>query len=59
MKHKYINYFFAVFDVVVVISCIFKWFNDNTDFYRLMLGLTALELAIRRFSDSLECDDNE
>lgn len=56
MKHKYIDYFFAVFDIVVVLSCIFKWFNDNTDFYRIMLGLTAFELAIRRFFDGMECD---
>ena len=59
MKHKYIDYFFAVFDIVVVVSCIFKWFNDNTDFYRLMLSLAAFELAIRHFSDGMECDKNE
>lgn len=59
MKHKYIDYFFAVFEIVIVLSCIFKWFSDNTDFYRVMLGLAALELAMRRFFDGLERDKDE
>lgn len=58
-RHKYINYFFAAFDFIVVLSCIFKWFGNDIGFYRIMLGLTAFELALRRFSDGLECDNNE
>lgn len=59
INHKYIDYFFAVFETVVALSCIFNLFGDDTGFYRTMLGLAAFELAMRRFFDGLECDKNE
>lgn len=58
MKRKYIDYFFAVFEFVVVLCCLFNWFSD-TNFYRWLLGTSAFELAWRRFFDGLERDDDE
>lgn len=56
INHKYIDYFFALFELSVLISCIFDAYKVNTNYYRFMLGIASVELCFRRLSDAIEVE---
>ena len=46
--------FFMIYDIFLVIVCIFDLFHGRVMSYRIILGLSAAELALRRFASYLE-----
>lgn len=52
INHKYIDYFFAFFELFILICCILN-LNKIID-YRFMLGIASVELCFRRLSDAIE-----
>lgn len=59
MKRKYIDYFFALFELSILLCCIFNAHKMNTDYYRFMLGICSAELCLRRLADAIKEDQNE
>lgn len=55
INHKYIDYFFAVFELFILICCILN-LNKVID-YRFMLGIASVELCARRLSDAIGGDE--
>jgi len=53
INHRYIDYFFAIYNLAIVICCIFNIFPSIV-FYRLILSFSAAELMMRRFMEGLE-----
>lgn len=59
INHKYIDYFFALFELSILLSCIFNAYKVNTDYYRFMLGICSAELCLRRLADAIKGERNE
>lgn len=59
MKHKYIDYFFALFELSILIGCIFNLGGAAPSYYRFMLGIASAELCLRRLDDAIKEEQNE
>ena len=59
MKHKYIDYLFALFELSILIVCIFNLGGVAPNYYRFMLGIASAELCLRRLADAIKEEQNE
>lgn len=53
-RQKYINYFFAAFDIFIILQCIFNFFTLSPMLYRWMLGIFAFECAGTRLMEAMK-----
>ena len=54
INHKYIDYFFALFEFSILLSCIFNFKGADFIYYRFMLGICSAELGLRRLADAIK-----
>ena len=53
INHKYIDYFFALFEFSILLGCIFNFKGADLTYYRFMLGICSAELGLRRLADAI------
>lgn len=47
INHKYVDYFFALFEFSIFLGCIFNLRGANFTYYRFMLAICSAELGLR------------
>lgn len=54
INHKYVDYFFALFEFSIFLGCIFNLRGANFTYYRFMLAICSAELGLRRLADAIK-----